>query len=365
MRGLVVASVLVLASCAQDATSTVTQPAINDDPGNCFPDPDTGQCVCSDSPLIFDLDGDGIHLSGYLDGVVFALRADRTWLWSWPVYGSDDAWLTLPGSNGVVDGGSEMFGNNTLQPVGGDPNGFRALSTYDTVAFGGNSDGKITAVDAVFPQLRLWRDVNRDGVSQSAELISMDRAGVRELSLTYQRTSIVDAHGNHFRYASTIVADAPISPTVYDVWLVGAPPAPAGTVGDEDPTTNSTTLWYAVATCLAVTPASDAARQYVGCDTTEPGNHGIYTIGSEPGLTFDVPGSGNAYTVKREYQAATEQLAVDGSRSLCWASAGGRDGFSNRCTAITKADGVKWSRVTSWSATIPTGGDGTGGGCTP
>ncbi len=46
--------------------------------------------------------------------------------------------------------------------------GFDALKDLDA-----NKDGKIDSADSVFANLRIWRDLNQDGISQANELTTL------------------------------------------------------------------------------------------------------------------------------------------------------------------------------------------------
>jgi hypothetical protein len=148
--------------------------------------------VCRSSPLILDLDGDGIHLSSLRQGTSFDLLATGEKVWaSWT--DGKDAFLALDrNGNGVIDDASELFGNAS----GGESHtdGFAALAELDD-----DGDGAIDARDRVFSHLLLWRDANRDGVSTESELMTLRDAGIRRLSLSVVRKSgpsSLDAHGN-------------------------------------------------------------------------------------------------------------------------------------------------------------------------
>lgn len=143
---------------------------------------------CKGSPLVLDLDGDGILASSPKEGVGFDLMGFGELQTAW-VRG-DDALLALDrNSNGRVDDGTELFGEVT----GGLPHedGFEALATLDS-----NTDGKVDRQDNQFSQLLLWQDLNGDGRSQRSELRSLGSAGVRSIDLTKSQRSAVDRHGN-------------------------------------------------------------------------------------------------------------------------------------------------------------------------
>jgi hypothetical protein len=45
------------------------------------------------------------------------------------------------------------------------------------------NDGQVNSQDAVFAQLRVWRDVNQDGVSQATELQTLAQAGIASIGV--------------------------------------------------------------------------------------------------------------------------------------------------------------------------------------
>ncbi|MEB0165421.1 hypothetical protein QN360_21215, partial [Glaciimonas sp. CA11.2] len=69
--------------------------------------------------------------------------------------------------------------------------GFGALADLDS-----NHDGKIDKNDANWNQLKVWRDLNQDGISQANELFTLDQLGIASLNVNKKSHNQTLANGN-------------------------------------------------------------------------------------------------------------------------------------------------------------------------
>lgn len=186
-----------------------------------------GWCETGYSPLVLDLGGDGISLTGIGDNahnpVLFDMegkgkvKVATGWVNNDSEGAFDNALLALPmaNDNQYVDNAQELFGT-----AGGDKNGFDALKKLDS-----NSDGTIDKKDDAFPLLMLWVDKNMDGMSQTDELRALDDPklgdrAVQSISLTYTDvTPQPDNYGNEIHQKGTFTFASGKTGEISDVWF--------------------------------------------------------------------------------------------------------------------------------------------------
>jgi hypothetical protein len=166
------------------------------------------------TPLVLDLNGDGIHTTSLNYGVEFDLlntgsRVPTGWV------GAQDGLLVRDiNKNGSIDSGAELFGSSTVMPNGEKAlDGFQALASLDS-----NHDGSIDAADNQFSNLFVWQDVNQDGFSQEDELHSLEDLSIQSLSLGFTPVSQDDV-GNWIGLESSYQTTDEETHRLVDVWF--------------------------------------------------------------------------------------------------------------------------------------------------
>ena len=166
-------------------------------------------------PIILDLDGDGVETVSINDGVYFDhdgnMFAEKT---GWA--GADDAFLVWDrNQNGLIDDGSELFGNNYTMADGRKAtHGFEALAEFDS-----NGDGVVDRNDDRWSELLLWQDRNGNGVVDDGEILTLEQAGVAGLNVDYINQRYTDANGNEHRQAGSFIRDDGALGEMNDVWF--------------------------------------------------------------------------------------------------------------------------------------------------
>lgn len=136
--------------------------------------------VAQSDPLILDLNGNGVFDTTSADnGVLFDLNGDGKKDQAATV-ANGDGFLALDlDGNGQIDDGRELFGDQN-----GAANGFEELRRYD-----GNSDGKIDLRDSIFPKLKVYNDINKNGQTDIGELKSLEEFQIAALLIDSQLIS--------------------------------------------------------------------------------------------------------------------------------------------------------------------------------
>ncbi|HCA27098.1 MAG TPA: hypothetical protein DEP05_05580, partial [Betaproteobacteria bacterium] len=126
-------------------------------------------------PVVLDLNGAGIHTVAEGQSNVAFDVDDSGFLKHTGWIANNDAFLVLDrNDNGRIDASRELFSNGQ---VALDRRGLASLGWVDS-----NEDGKLTAADPVFDELRVWQDKNGNGVVDAGEETTLAQDGVTSLN---------------------------------------------------------------------------------------------------------------------------------------------------------------------------------------
>lgn len=164
------------------------------------------------SPLVLDLDGDGVEVSKLGWGVGASATyfdmdndgfAERT---AWAM-GGDGILVRDLNTNGIIDNQNEMFGATATYA-----DGFAKLAALDS-----NFSGAITSADNKWNTLRVWVDADSDGVTDAGELKTLASLGITKINLN--PTAVYDSvNENRISHTGTFVMNG-VNRAVSDVWF--------------------------------------------------------------------------------------------------------------------------------------------------
>jgi hypothetical protein len=116
--------------------------------------------------------------------------------------------------DGVINDGSELFGDSTLLKSGATAkDGYEALRDLDD-----NNDLKLDASDKAFAELLLWEDADIDGVTDPVELASLADHKILSLDLDAKPSDRID-NGNAIKLVSSYTLEDGTTREMADVWF--------------------------------------------------------------------------------------------------------------------------------------------------
>ncbi|WP_165889263.1 hypothetical protein [Mannheimia granulomatis] len=152
------------------------------------------------TPLVIDLDGDGIST---IDSDLMFDFSGKGDFYKTGWINKNDAFLVIDKNQDNNISGNELFGGySELKDGSYAKDGFNALSIYDS-----NNDGKINQEDESWENLKLWIDKNSDKVSQLDEIYSLNQFSIKEISLKETDIRTFDEHGNFHQTKSEILLE--------------------------------------------------------------------------------------------------------------------------------------------------------------
>ncbi|MGV0984163.1 MAG: Ig-like domain-containing protein [Limnohabitans sp.] len=170
------------------------------------------------SPLVLDLNGDGVQTMDLSHAVAFDLTnsGDKQRV-SW--IDKHDGLLAVDlNGDGQINGGAELLGSSTKLADGSvAKDGWAALGAMDT-----NGDGKVDAQDANFDKLRVWVDANGDGVTDAGELKTLADVGIASFDVK-QDNSVTQQNGNVLLGAGKYTTTDGQTHAMTDAWLQMTP----------------------------------------------------------------------------------------------------------------------------------------------
>jgi hypothetical protein len=184
--------------------------------------------LISASPIVLDLNGNGVQTTTAAHGNAFDLNATGHGTQHGWVSSTDGLLVIDRNHNGQIDNGTELFGTATMVNGHRAGNGFSAMNALDS-----NHDGKLDMHDAAWKDLRVWVDANGDGKVEAGEMKTLDQLHIASLDLHANAGTNVN-NGNLLGLTSSFTTTDGAKHDMADVWFTKDP-------GNATPTSSGTT----------------------------------------------------------------------------------------------------------------------------
>jgi hypothetical protein len=260
------------------------------------------------SPIVLDLNSDGINTLGIQQGVRFDISADGSTVQTGWVAPTDGLLVFDRNADNVINDGSELFGTSTILKNGSKAiDGYQALSELDS-----DGDGLITNRDLEFNKLGVWVDSNSNGSTESGEIRSLVELNITEMNLS-ANTVRESSNGNLIGLTSNYKTGDGISHLSADVWFVVDNEVGITTVSEENSNTKKlSNNLFANELVKAIGEFSESVNQSASLsDVTTGLSKPTPTLFTEN--TLKVNRLSNAL---KEYQAKTIDSAYDAIREI-------------------------------------------------
>ncbi|MEM5527848.1 hypothetical protein WN093_03345 [Gammaproteobacteria bacterium AS21] len=166
------------------------------------------------TPLILDLDNDGVETLPLSAGIIFDIDADGIQDKTGWASGDDGFLVRDINQDGLINDASELFGEHTIKSNGEKAeDGFAALREFDQ-----NLDGIIDDKDDIYQELHIWQDINEDGISQANELFTLLDKGVSSIEVNPSQV-MENSQGNITALRALWLDALDNKHTIDDVWL--------------------------------------------------------------------------------------------------------------------------------------------------
>ncbi|CZF77825.1 calcium-binding protein [Grimontia marina] len=160
------------------------------------------------NPIVLDLDGDGLETSKINDvDIYFDIDSDlfsERVAWIDP---DDGIIVTDVNNDGLIQDADEIIGSAARS-------GFEQLSNHDD-----DQNGLIDIRDSVYAELRIWRDINQDGKSNTTELYTLESLGVVSINLNPSYINKSTPQGNDIVSVTEVIFVDGLSSNAFEVSL--------------------------------------------------------------------------------------------------------------------------------------------------